>query len=122
MKATLIKSAKKLYKNIKMLFAAMKHKDTPLLAKALAAFTLAYALSPIDLIPDFIPVIGHLDDIVLVPIGIFLVFSMIPEKVKKDIEKKAKQISFEPKGSKLGAFIIVSVWLLVLMLGVSMFL
>lgn len=76
-------NAKKLKTNIPALFLALKDKDTPLLAKIFAAITVAYALSPIDLIPDFIPILGYLDDIILLPLLVALTIKFIPKEVLK---------------------------------------
>lgn len=69
-----------------VLARALKHPRTPWYAKAVGALTLLYALSPIDLIPDFIPVLGHLDDIVLVPLGIWATIKLIPREVWMECE------------------------------------
>ena len=71
-----------------MLTIALRDPRTPWYAKTLIPFVLAYALSPIDLIPDFIPVIGYLDDILVVPAGIALALNMIPADVIKDARKR----------------------------------
>lgn len=73
--------AKKLKQDIPVLFLALKDKATPAAAKILAAITVGYALSPIDLIPDFIPVLGYLDDVILLPAMIALTVKMIPRDV-----------------------------------------
>lgn len=73
--------AKQLMKDIPAVFLALKRKDTPIVAKILAAVTVGYALSPIDLIPDFIPVLGYLDDVILLPILISLTLKAIPNGV-----------------------------------------
>ncbi len=73
--------AKKLKKDIPTLFLSLKDKETPLVAKVLAFITVAYALSPIDLIPDFIPVLGYLDDVILLPAFIALTIKFIPKEV-----------------------------------------
>ncbi|MDD5944979.1 MAG: DUF1232 domain-containing protein [Clostridia bacterium] len=78
--------ARKLKKEIPAIFIALKDKDTPVTAKIFAALTVAYALSPIDLIPDFIPVLGYLDDIVILPILATVTIKLIP----KDIWEKSK--------------------------------
>lgn len=70
--------AKKLKTDIPALFLALKDKDTPVLAKIFAWITVAYALSPIDLIPDFIPVLGYLDDVILLPTLVALTIKLIP--------------------------------------------
>ena len=70
---------------------ALQDPRTPRAAKLLGAAFMAYLLSPIDLIPDFIPVIGQLDDIVLVPAGFYLVWRMIPREVWRDAQAKAER-------------------------------
>lgn len=82
---------------IPALYFAMKHKETPLLAKGLATLTVAYALSPIDLIPDFIPVIGYLDDALILPILIALTLKLIPNKVMEECKAQA-QVMWDGKG------------------------
>lgn len=79
--------AKQLKNDVPAVFLSLKDKDTPVVAKIVAAITVAYALSPIDLIPDFIPVLGYLDDVILLPVLIALTIRLIP----KDIWEKNKQ-------------------------------
>jgi len=71
------------------LWFARLHTDTPWHAKALAVLVAAYAFSPIDLIPDFIPVIGYLDDLIIVPLGIWLALRLIPRHVLDESRRKA---------------------------------
>jgi uncharacterized membrane protein YkvA (DUF1232 family) len=71
------------------LWFARLHPDTPWHAKALAVLVAAYAFSPIDLIPDFIPVIGYLDDVIIVPLGIWLALRLIPRHVLEESRRKA---------------------------------
>ena len=82
-------------------------------ALALILIIVAYALSPVDLIPDFIPVIGYLDDLVLIPLGIAFLIRMMPEDVLRDCRQKAHQ---NPPARKIkswsGAFIIICIWVL----------
>lgn len=78
---TLKERARKLKSDIPAVFLSLKDKDTPFVAKLIAGITVAYALSPIDLIPDFIPVLGYLDDIILLPALIALTIKMIPHEV-----------------------------------------
>lgn len=73
--------AKKLKSDIPAVFIALKDKDTPLLAKIIAGITVGYALSPIDLVPDFIPVLGYLDDVILLPALVALTIRLIPDDV-----------------------------------------
>ncbi len=75
---------------IPTLYFAMKHKDTPLLPKVLAAITVAYALSPIDLIPDFIPLIGFLDDALILPGLIALIIKLIPKRIMDECKEQAR--------------------------------
>ena len=72
-----------------MLWFCRSHPDMPLAAKVLAILVVAYAFSPIDLIPDFIPILGQLDDVILVPLGIWLVLKLIPQHVIADSRMKA---------------------------------
>jgi uncharacterized membrane protein YkvA (DUF1232 family) len=84
---------------------------TPLLVKLIALAIAGYALSPIDLIPDFIPIIGYLDDLILLPLGIFLVIRLTPAEVINASRKKAGEVSTRPT-SKLAAVVIIAIWLL----------
>src|ERR1700761_7572058 len=77
-------------------YLAARSPDTPWYVKALALVVAAYALSPIDLIPDFIPVLGYLDDLILVPLGIWLVVSLIPEQAMSEYRARASQITQRP--------------------------
>lgn len=87
----------------------------PWYAKALAAVVAGYAFSPIDLIPDFIPVLGYLDDLVLVPIGIALALKMIPAEVMADARQRAVQLGRSPSRLRyLGAAMVALLWLLLL--------
>lgn len=74
-------NAKTIKKIVPALFIAMKKKETPWIAKGFALLTLGYALSPIDLIPDFIPVIGYLDDLILLPLMIIITVKLIPKVI-----------------------------------------
>ena len=78
---TLKERAKKLKRDIPTVFLCLKDSDTPIIAKVLAALTVGYALSPVDLIPDFIPVLGCLDEVVLLPVMIALTVKLIPKGV-----------------------------------------
>ena len=71
---------------------AMKEKDTPFLAKILAGTAVVYALSPIDLIPDFIPVIGYLDDLILLPLLVALTLKLIPDETFERCREQARQM------------------------------
>jgi uncharacterized membrane protein YkvA (DUF1232 family) len=109
--------AKQLKIDIPAVFIALKHKDTPLLVKVLAFITVAYALSPIDLIPDFIPVLGFLDDALILP-GLFaLIVKLIPPDVFAECRKEAEDLWADGKPKKwYYALPIVVVWLLIIFL------
>ncbi len=81
--------AKQLRNDIYALYFAYRHPETPWYAKLVIALTVAYALSPIDLIPDFLPVIGYLDDLIIVPAGVSLSIRLIPEEVMAECRERA---------------------------------
>lgn len=83
---------RQLAEDIPALCLAMKEKDTPFLAKILAGTAVVYALSPIDLIPDFIPVIGYLDDLILLPLLVALTLKLIPDETFERCREQAKQM------------------------------
>ncbi len=91
-------------------YFAARDPRTPMLVRVLALFIAAYALSPIDLIPDFIPVIGYLDDIVLIPLGVALVVRFTPQAVIDAARARAVQAAALPV-SYFGAVVILLVWL-----------
>ena len=91
----------------------MRDARTPWLAKALGVFVVAYALSPIDLIPDFIPVLGYLDDLVLVPLGLALAMRLVPPEVIADARERASTAMQRPASRRM-AIAIVVVWLAVI--------
>ena len=108
--------AKKIKRDGVTLWFARKHPSTPLLAKVLAVVVVAYALSPIDLIPDFIPILGYLDDVILLPILIWLTVRLIPEQVMAECRIQADDW-LTNQGSKprsyVGAVVIVVLWIAV---------
>jgi uncharacterized membrane protein YkvA (DUF1232 family) len=93
-------------------YLAARSPNTPWYVKVLAGVVAAYAFSPIDLIPDFIPVLGYLDDLILVPLGIWLVVSLIPEQAMADYRTKAGEIMQRPHDGKVAAIAIVVIWML----------
>ena len=109
--------AKQLKSETQVLMIAYKDKGTPLLAKMLIGLTVAYLLSPIDLIPDFIPVLGLLDDLIIVPALIALSIKLIPERVLNDSREKLKSNPQRyKKNNWLFAIIIILIWILALYL------
>lgn len=93
------------------LYLACRDPRTPWYAKVLAAAVVAYALSPIDLIPDFVPVVGYLDDAILIPIGILLAVRLIPAPVMQECRARAGAVIERPT-SRAAAAVIVGIWLL----------
>lgn len=85
-------AAKKLKQDIPAVFIALKKKETPLAAKLVAALTVGYALSPIDLVPDFIPVLGYLDDLLVLPGLVALTLRLIPPEVLGQCRKEAESL------------------------------
>jgi uncharacterized membrane protein YkvA (DUF1232 family) len=94
------------------LWKLLRHPDTPRAPKLMALLVLAYALSPIDLIPDFIPVIGMLDDLVLVPLGIALVVHLTPAPLWQARLAEAETSAEQLPRLWWGALLVVGVWLL----------
>jgi len=101
--------AKSVKKDILALYLAGKHKDTPLLVKILIVITTAYAFSPIDLIPDFIPVIGYIDDLILLPAAILLIIKLIPDDVMQQCREEAETMETRPK-NYVAAGLIILIW------------
>lgn len=102
---------KKLKTDIPALFLALKDSETPLIAKILAGITVAYALSPVDLVPDFIPVLGYLDDVILVPMLVALTIKFIPNDVLENNRRQAEGMWQDGKPKKwYYAIPIVIVW------------
>lgn len=109
--------AKQLKTDIPALFLALKSPETPVIAKILAGITVIYALSPIDFIPDFIPVLGYLDDVILLPALISLTIKFIPKEIFQKCKEEAEHIWQSGKPKKwYYAIPILLVWLLILWL------
>ena len=109
--------AESLKKDIPAVFIALKDKRTPAAAKILAAVTVAYALSPVDLIPDFIPLLGYLDDILLLPALIALTVRLIPENIWAESREKARAMWTDGRPEKwYYAVPTVLIWLIILWL------
>ncbi len=109
--------AKKLKTDIPAIFLALKDKKTPLAAKIFAWCTVAYALSPIDLIPDFIPILGYLDDVILLPALVALTVKLIPEDIMERNRRLSAEIWKNGKPKKWYYSIpIILIWLLIIWL------
>jgi uncharacterized membrane protein YkvA (DUF1232 family) len=107
--------ARLLEQDVHALYLASRDPRTPWYAKALAIAVAAYALSPIDLIPDFIPVLGYLDDVLLVPLGILLVVWLIPPGIMAEHRELAAGAQERPV-SRAAAGVIVCIWIVAIVL------
>lgn len=104
------KFANHLKKNVYVLYLAYRHSKTPWYAKAFSLLLVAYALSPIDLIPDVIPVLGYLDEAILLPLGIWGAFRMIPEDILAECQAAASQSNISLRKSWPAAVVIILIW------------
>ncbi len=103
--------ARRLKAEVFALYLAARHPETPWYAKLLVAAIVAYAFSPIDLIPDFVPILGYLDDLVLIPIGIALAIKMIPPSVLAECRARAQGVILNGKPvSRIAGAVIVIIW------------
>ena len=102
--------AASLKREVMALWFLCRDPRTPWYVRVLTMLIVAYALSPIDLIPDFIPVLGYLDDLIIVPLGIWLVIALIPEDVMHEYRAIASAAAQRPV-SKAAAIIIVALWI-----------
>lgn len=115
--------ARALKTEVYAIYLAYRDPRVPLYARLFAACVVAYAFSPIDLIPDPIPVLGYLDDLVLIPLGVALALKMIPPTVMVECREKAQEVIQQGKPvSRLGAAVIVLIWLLLAGLAVALIL
>jgi uncharacterized membrane protein YkvA (DUF1232 family) len=105
-----------LKRDVQAIYLASRDPRVPWYCKALAVAVASYALSPIDLIPDFIPVLGYLDDLIIVPLGIALVVRLIPPELMHEYRIEATASQSTPV-SRAGATVIVLVWTVALGLG-----
>ena len=103
------------------LYLAYRDPRVPLHARLLVGLVVAYAFSPIDLIPDFIPVLGYLDDLVIVPLGIWLALRMIPRNVMVECRERAQEVMAQGKPvNRAAAVFIIAVWLLLAALAIAL--
>jgi uncharacterized membrane protein YkvA (DUF1232 family) len=116
LKTTWLAWAKALKRQALVLWYAARHPLTPAWVKLLLALVLAYAFSPIDLIPDFIPVLGLLDEALLLPLAIWLLLRAVPEQVKQQAEVQAANHQGRIVSTQ-GAAVIVTIWLAALVAG-----
>jgi uncharacterized membrane protein YkvA (DUF1232 family) len=113
------RQAARLKQEVYALALACKDPRVPWYAKLLALGIVAYALSPIDLIPDFIPVLGYLDDLILVPLGIYFLLKLIPPDVLADCRERARLAATTKTPARwLAAVVIITVWIVLALLAV----
>jgi uncharacterized membrane protein YkvA (DUF1232 family) len=103
--------ARTLKRDVIALYLATCDPRVPWYAKAAAACVAAYALSPIDLIPDFIPVLGYLDELVVLPLGILLAVKLVPREIMAELRAEAEGRRDKRPVSRVGAAVIIGVWL-----------
>jgi uncharacterized membrane protein YkvA (DUF1232 family) len=103
--------ARELKREIFAVWIAARDPRTPVAAKVVGGIIAAYAISPIDLIPDFIPVLGYLDDLLIVPLGLMLAVRLIPDALMIEFRERADIMSERPR-SILAAVVIVAIWIL----------
>lgn len=114
--------AKQLKKQIVIIYLAYMHNEVKWYKKAFLLLILIYAVSPIDLIPDFIPILGYLDDIILIPLGIIIAIKIIPKNVWEECKSKAESgTQIVEKYKKMGVALIALIWLIVLILIIRFF-
>jgi len=111
---TLRKKAKKLKREISALYYAYQDKELKFFPKMVIIFTLGYALSPIDLIPDFIPVLGYLDDLIIIPALLALSIRLIPKEIMGRARDKSEKEPICLKKNWVFGIIFISVWIILL--------
>jgi len=103
--------ARGLKRDVHAIYLAARSPRVPWHAKIIAIAVAGYALSPVDLIPDFIPVLGYVDDLIIVPLGVWLVLSLIPEEVMAECRAVADEAATRPQ-SRPAAMMIIAIWIL----------
>lgn len=114
------KKLRKLQKEIRLVYLLIRDPRVPWYAKALLVLVIGYALSPIDLIPDFLPVIGHLDDLVIVPFGIYLSLKLVKSEIVS--EHRARIDSLREENTKqnwAAGIVVIILWLILLYLAIK---
>lgn len=112
--------SKQLKIEIYAIYLAYKDPRVPWYARIFAACVVGYAFSPIDLIPDPIPILGYLDDLILVPLGVVLALKMIPPEVLAECREKAQEIMHLGKPvSRIAVFVIITIWVILATLAIA---
>ena len=107
--------ARRIKRDVVALWIGARDPRTPILAKIIAACVAAYALSPVDLIPDFVPVLGYLDDLLIVPIGITIAVRLIPPQLMAEYREAAERREGRPT-SLAGLVFVIALWIVMLAL------
>lgn len=102
--------AKNIKRDVVTVYVAAHNPQTPIFIRVFALLIAGYALSPIDLIPDFIPILGYLDDVLIVPFGIWMIIKLLPQDILITSRKKAEEILVKPR-SRIAAGVIVVIWI-----------
>ncbi len=105
--------ARNLKKKLVIVHLASKDSRTPWYAKALIFLIIAYALSPIDLIPDFIPILGYLDDLLIVPVGLYFALKLVPEEVLAEARQNAENYQWNKSKNIWVAVLIIFLWIMI---------
>jgi uncharacterized membrane protein YkvA (DUF1232 family) len=105
--------AKKMKGELVALYLAFRDPRTPWQARLILALVVGYAMSPVDLIPDFVPILGYLDDLLLLPLGIALAIRLVPPEVMQESRSKAQTWGGPLPVSAVAGFVIASIWILV---------
>lgn len=106
---------KRLKTKVSQVYIAMKSPKTPFFAKIVSAITVCYALSPLDLVPDFIPILGYLDDLIILPLLILIIIKLIPKDIWDSFEEEAKRVWKDGKPKKWYLAIpIIIIWLIII--------
>jgi uncharacterized membrane protein YkvA (DUF1232 family) len=109
--------AKELKYNLSALYLVYKRKDVPIIAKIIIIITIAYALSPIDLIPDFIPILGYLDDLIILPFFIYVSLKLIPGEIIEECKEQAKDLWKDGKPKRwYYAIPVIAIYLLIIII------
>ena len=113
--------ARRLKAEVYALYLAYRDPRVPLYARVFAALVVGYAFSPIDLIPDVIPVLGYLDDLILVPLGVALAIRMIPAPVLAECRERAREVMAAGKPvNRIAAAVVVAVWIALALLALAL--
>lgn len=109
--------ARKLKNELGALYIAFQRDDVPWWAKAVLAMVLGYACSPVDLIPDFIPILGYLDDLILIPLGIAFAISLIPSDIMENCRQQSQAEHTMDKSSHwLAGTVIIGIWIVIVVI------